>query len=67
LRTEAARAGDLRTAVVRLALAGLFFFVERLFMEPTIASNFVAEQKYSAENARLNGLQRLMIKKIKVF
>jgi hypothetical protein len=45
LREAAARVDDLRTAVLRLALAGRFFFTERLFMEPTISSKPTNEQK----------------------
>ena len=45
----AARCGDLRAATFRLvlvlALAGRFFFTEFLFMELTIASNLLTEQK----------------------
>jgi hypothetical protein len=45
LRAAAARLGDLRTALVRLALAARFFFTELLFMELTIAFKFAAEQR----------------------
>jgi hypothetical protein len=45
LRDAAARALDLRTAGLRPAFAGRFFLTERLFMEPTIASDLTNEQK----------------------
>jgi len=45
LRTDAERTGDLRTDVLRLALAGRFFLTERLFMELTISSKPTIEQK----------------------
>jgi hypothetical protein len=45
LRDAATRVVDLRTAGLRPALAGRFFFTERLFMEPTISSEPTNEQK----------------------
>jgi hypothetical protein len=44
-RDAATRVVDLRTAILRLAFAGRFFLTERLFMEPTIASDLTNEQK----------------------
>ena len=50
LRT-AARAGDLRTGVLRAALAGRFFLTERLFMEQLYHPISQSSKEYSAFKA----------------
>jgi hypothetical protein len=62
-RAAAARAGDLRpTAAARLALAGRFFFTERLFMEPTISSNLRTEQKILCFQCPFREVSRRILK-----